>query len=310
MNELFVWGELYRPSTIDECILPASIKDIVKDVIATGNIPSFIFSGPAGCGKTSLAYAIANEIGADLMYINASRETSIDVIRDRVVSYCSSVSMEGNQKIVLLDEFDGMSQKAMDSLKGTYEEFPHVRFILTTNSLAKIIEPIRSRSKTIEFKISKADRPKLSAAMLKRVIAILDEHEVAYKVPVLVEFVNKFFPDFRRILNELQVYSASGTIDSSILLGGSGTSREIINALRKKDFKAMRTWVGENASDDTAQLFEDFYENAFEYFEPASVPQLILLLGEYQFKAAHNLNPKINLAAFFTMVMVECTFKE
>lgn len=311
-NELSVWGEMYRPKTIADCILPAAIKAQILAVIKTGNIPSFVFSGPAGCGKTSLARAIAHDVGADLLYINASRESSIDVIRDRVVSFSSSVSFEGNMKIILLDEADGLSAKALDSLKGTYEEFPHVRFILTTNSLAKIIDPLRSRSMVVEFKIDAKERNKISAMMMKRIIDILTDRGIEFEPEVIAKLVSKYFPDFRRTLNELQMHAATGKIDSAILIAGnSGSYATVLTALKEKDFKAMRAWVGENASDDSAQLFDTFYENAFEYFQPQSVPQLILHLSDYQTKAADSrINPKINLAAFLVEVMVSCHFKE
>jgi DNA polymerase III delta prime subunit len=195
MEDFKVWGELYRPKTIAECILPTKMKQGVVDALASGNIPSFIFAGPPGCGKTSLAYAIIGELDAEYLYINASRETSIDVIRDRVVSFCSTVSMTGTQKIVFLDEVDGLSGKALDSLKGTYEEFSHVRFILTTNSLGKVIEAIRSRSTTIEFKIDKTEKTKLSVLMMKRVIGILKER-LSLIQPLLLSWSTNIFRIF------------------------------------------------------------------------------------------------------------------
>jgi DNA polymerase III delta prime subunit len=309
-EELVVWSEIYRPKTIDECILPEATKKMVKDALATGNMPSFVFSGSAGCGKTTLAKAIAKEVGADLLYINAFLEGNIDNVKNSVVSFSSSVSMEGNPKIVLLDEADGMSQKAMDSMKGVYEQFPNVRFILTTNSIAKIIDPLRSRSVVVDFKVEGKERPKLAMAMLKRIMGILKEREVEFDPKVLAELVNKFFPDFRRTLNELQKYAASGKIDTGVLITGTKSSyKDVITAMKNKDFKAVRLWVGESASDD-GQIFDEIYENAYEFFTPQSIPALILLLGEYQFKACHNINQKINLASFFTAVMIQCDFKD
>lgn len=310
MSEVTVWAEHYRPKTIDECILPDAIKKMVKDSIASGNIPSFIFAGSAGCGKTSLAKAIAHDVGADLLYINASLDTSIDNIRDKVVSYSSSVSFDGNLKMILLDEGEGLSQQAMNSLKGIYEQFPNVRFIVTTNALAKVIEPLKSRSVVIEFKVDPKDRPKLSAQMMKRIVSILTERGIKYDAKVVVELVNKFFPDFRRTLNELQRYAASGTIDSGVLVGAAkGSFRDITNILRDKNFKAMCLWVGENASDDV-QLYTDFYDNAFEYFVPESVPQMILFLHKYSTEGRDAADPRITLASFFTELMQHCSFRE
>lgn len=309
-NDLIVFSEIYRPKTIADCILPEGIKKMVTDSIASGNIPSFVFSGGPGCGKTTLAKAIANEMEADLLYINASLDTSIDNIRTQVVSFSSAVSFGGNNKIVLLDEGEGLSQQAMNSLKGIYESFPTTKFILTTNNLAKVIEPIKSRSVVIEFKVDNKEKPKLLAAMMKRIMAILKERDVKFEPAVIAELVKKYFPDFRRTLNELQRHSAGGEIDTSILLGSKTSYNDLIGALKQKDYKAMRTWVGENASDDASVLFKDFYDNAFDYFVPNTVPNLVLLLSDYQFKACHAVDPTINLAAFLTEVMVQCAFKD
>jgi DNA polymerase III delta prime subunit len=283
---------------------------MVKDAIKSNNLPHFIFAGPAGTGKTSLAYAIANELDADVLYLNCSLNTSIDDIRASVVGYSSSVSLSGGSKIVILDEMEGMSANAANSLKGIYEQFPNVRFIATTNHLGKVIDALKSRSVVIEFKIDGKEKPKLAMAMFKRSRTILDERGITYDPKVVAEVVNKFFPDFRRTLNELQRYSSSGSIDSGILLNQTKTSyRELVKALSEKDFKAMRTWVGENSGDDPSNLFRDFYDNCMEYVEPASVPSLILLLADYQFKATHAVDQQINTSAFLVETMVSLNFK-
>jgi DNA polymerase III delta prime subunit len=306
-----VFAEYYRPKTVDECVLPENTKRMIKDAIASGNIPHYVFAGSAGIGKTSLARAICNEINADLLYINASLETSIDVIRTKVVGFSSAMSFDGNLKVILLDEGEGLSPQAFNSTKALYEEFPNVRYILTTNNLAKVIDPIKSRSVVIDFKIDSKERPKLAAQMFKRVMNILKEREIEFDQKVVAEVVNKFFPDFRRTLNEIQRYSASGKIDSGILVNASKTSyKELVKTLAAKDFKAMRQWVGENSDMDPAMLFRDFYDNCYEYFEPATIPSVVLLLSDYQFKAIHAVDQSINLAAFLIEVMMSAKFKE
>jgi DNA polymerase III delta prime subunit len=306
-----VFAEYYRPKTVDECILPENTKKMIKDAISSGNIPHLVLAGTAGIGKTSLARAICNEINADLLYINASLETSIDVIRTKVVGFSSAVSFDGSMKVILMDELEGMSSSAMNSLKAVIEEFPNVRYIFTTNNPAKIIDPIKSRCVVIDFKIDSKERPKLAAQMFKRVMGILKEREIEFDQKVVAEVVNKFFPDFRRTLNEIQRHSASGKIDSGILVNTSKTSyKELVKTLAAKDFKAMRQWVGENSDMDPATLFRDFYDNCYEYFEPSTIPNVILLLSDYQFKAIHSVDQSINLAAFLIEVMMSAKFKD
>ena len=309
-NDAILWSEHYRPKSVDECILPVETKKLVKESIASGNISNYLFYGVGGIGKTSLAKAIANDLGADLYYINASMDTSIDNIRSSVVSFSSTVSFEDAPKIVLLDEADGLSQAAQNSLKGVVEQFPTTRFIMTTNNLGKMIDPLKSRSVVVDFKIPESEKQSLSVAMMKRIVSILKEREVAFEPKVIAELVNKYFPDFRRTLNELQRYANSGAIDSGILLNQTKVTYDaLIAALKDKDFKAMRLWVGENGNNDPANLFSELYANAFEYFAPQSVPTLVLLLADFQFKATHAVDQQINTAAALTEIMINLEFK-
>jgi len=307
---VMVFAEHYRPKTIDDCILPSATKQMIKNAVSSGSVPHFLFAGTAGIGKTSLARSICNELNADLLYINASLETSIDVIRTKIIGFSSSVSLSDSFKIILLDEAEGLSPQASNSLKAIFEEFPNVRYILTTNNLAKVIDPIKSRCVVIDFKIDAAEKPALALQMFKRVSSILKERNIEFDKKVVADVVNKFFPDFRRTLNEIQRYSTGGKIDSGILLSHSKTSyRDLIKLLTEKDFKGMRQWVGENADSDPAALFKDFYDNAYEYFEPQTIPNVILLLSDYQFKAIHAVDPSINLAAFLVEIMMQVKFK-
>jgi replication factor C small subunit len=304
-----VWAEYYRPKTVSECILPEATKKMVVDALAIGNIPHFVFAGKAGTGKTSLARAIANEVDGDLLYINCSLERSIDVIRSRVVSFSSTVSFSGNVKIILLDEIEGMSQDALNSLKGLYEEFPSVRYIATTNHLGKVIEPIRSRSVVVDFKINANEKAKLATQMLKRVIGILKERDVKFEIPTVAAIVNKYFPDFRRTLNEVQQHSSGGSIDPNVQLDNKASYKELAQAMFDKDFKAMRKWVGENSDVEPAFLFKELYDNIFEYFEAPSTPTATILLADYQFKGAHSVDQQINTSAFLTELVASCTMK-
>lgn len=308
----FVWAEHYRPKRVADCILPPKVIDDVKSAIASGAIPHFMFTGTAGTGKTTLARAIADEIGAELLFINASLNRSIDDIRNTVVQFASTVSFDGSQKIVLLDEVDGLTQQAQDSLRGVYEQFGHVRFILTCNHKNKIIAALQSRSSIIEFKVTGADKSAMMTAFFKRVVAILTERGIEYDKAVVAQLIAVYFPDFRRTLNELQRYSSSGKIDSGILTSSSKENFKVLfDAMKKKDFKACRSWVGQNSDVDSSILFRDLYDNAYSMFEGKNIAQLILILADYQNRAANNVaDQEINTMAAITEIMIDCQFKE
>lgn len=306
-----VWAEHYRPRKVDDCILPPKVLEDVKSAISSGVIPHFMFTGTAGTGKTTLARAIVDEIGGELLFINASLNRSIDDIRSTVVQFASTVSFDGSQKVVLLDEVDGLTQQAQDSLRGVYEQFGHVRFILTCNHKNKVIKALQSRSSVIEFKASSTDKAAMMSAFYKRVAFILKERNVEYDKAVVAQLIATYFPDFRRTLNELQRYSSSGKIDSGILSSASKENFKVLfDAMKKKDFKACRTWVGQNSDVDSSLLFKDLYDNAYQYFEGKNIAQLILILADYQYKAAFVADQEINTMAAIVEIMVECQFKE
>jgi DNA polymerase III delta prime subunit len=306
-----VWAEHYRPRKVADCILPPQVTADVQAAIASDSIPHFLFTGTAGTGKTTLARAIADEVGAELLFINASLNRSIDDIRNTVVQFASTVSFDGSKKIVLLDEVDGLTQQAQDSLRGVYEQFGHIRFILTCNHKNKVIEALRSRSSIIEFKALGADKPIMMKSFFKRVVGILKERGVEYDQAVVAQVIATYFPDFRRTLNELQRYSSSGKIDSGIL---ASTSKEnfkvLVDAMKKKDFKACRAWVGQNSDIDASLLYRDLYDNAYSHFEGKNIAQLVLILADYQYKAAFVADPEINTMAAITEIMIECQFKD
>lgn len=312
MKDQFLWVEKYRPQTIDECILPESIKETFKNFVASGELPMFLFSGGAGVGKTTIAKALCAAVGAEYMFINASVENGIDLLRNKIKSFASSVSIESSTKVVILDEADSLSASMQTGLRSFIEEFSHnCRFILTCNFKHKIIEPIHSRCAVIDFKIPSNEKPKVAAAFYRRVMDILSQEGVTdVDSKAVAKVVETHFPDFRRVLNELQRYSVNGRIDTGILINLSGESfKELIGYLKDKDFGNTRKWIAKNSDIETDQLFSLLYDNAVDYLDANSVPKLILILADYQYKAAFVANPELNNVAAMTEIMVGCKFK-
>jgi DNA polymerase III delta prime subunit len=300
-----VWAEAWRPKTVADCILPDSVASMITSAIKNNSLQHLILSGPPGTGKTSICNAIANDMDADLLSINCGLTPSIDVIRSSVVSFSSSVSLNGGIKIVLFDEADSLSNQAFLSLKGVIEEFSNTRFFFTTNSLSKIIPAIQSRALLIDFNAQASDKPKLASKMFKRVLGILTTNNIEFDKAVVAQIVNKFFPDFRKTLNELQRYSATGKIDSGILLGSSKeTFTELLNGIKNKDFKVVRRWVGENADIEMQTLFRDFYDNSNDYFKPETIPQIILIMSDYGYKSTAAVDQTITLMAAIIEIML------
>jgi len=312
-EEQFLWVEKYRPQKIDDCVLPESLKKTFKEYIAQGELPSFLFTGTAGVGKTTVAKALCNEIGAEYIMINGSDEgRSIDILRTTIRGFASTVSLTDSKKVVIIDEADYMNpQSVQPALRSFIEEFSaNCRFIFTCNFKNRIIEPLHSRCAVVEFKIDNKEKQEIAATFFKRATSILKQEEIEFDPKVVAELITKHFPDYRRILNELQRYSVSGKIDSGILVNMSQESfKELVKLLKDKNFTEVRKWVAKQSDMDTTTLFRELYDQATSNMAEGSIPQLVLTLADYQYKAAFVADHELNIMAALTEIMANCKFK-
>jgi DNA polymerase III delta prime subunit len=308
----FLWTERYRPQTIDDCILPESTKETFRNYIKQGELPTLLLAGTAGVGKTTIAKALCNEVGAEYIVINGSDEgRKIDTLRYTVKDFASSVSLTDSKKVIIIDEADYMNADSVQpALRSFIEEFSNnCRFIFTCNFKNRIIEPLHSRCATIEFKIDPKDKQEMAAQFFKRAAKILKQENVEFDPKVVAELVTKHFPDYRRVLNELQRYSVAGKIDSGIFVNVSADSyKELIRGLKEKDFGSVRKWVASSDS-DAPSLFRHLYDNAVSLLDPSSIPQLIIILGDYQFKSAFVADQEINTMSAMVEIMSSVRFK-
>jgi len=310
MSDEFLWVEKYRPRTLDECILPDAQKDVFKQFVASGEIPNMLLCGTAGTGKTTVARALCNEIGCDYIVINGSEESGIDVLRTKIKNFASTVSFEGKPKVVILDEADYLNPNSTQpALRAFIEEFSkNCRFIFTCNFKNRIIAPLHSRTTVVEFKLVNGQKKKMATKFHKRMMDILKTEGVEYNDKVLAELLMKHFPDYRRVLNELQRYSAGGVIDEGILSNLSElNTKALADALADKDWKKMRQWVANNVDSDPQTVYRKVYDTLLE--RAKQVPQFVLIIADYQYKAAFVADQEINLTACLTEIMANVEIK-
>jgi len=307
----FLWVESYRPKKVEDCILPESLKSVFQEYVNTKNIPNLLLTGTPGVGKTTVAKAMCNEIGCDYMMINGSEERGIDVLRNKIKHYASSVSLTGGRKVIIIDEADHLTSDAQAGLRAAIEEFSsNCSFIFTCNYKARLIDAIHSRCSVIEFKIKNGNKVKMAAAFMKRVQQVLKLEGIKYDTDVVAQIIQKHFPDYRRVLNELQRYSVKGEINTGMLTQIADVSlSNLIGFLKAKDFTSMRKWVGLNADADPNKVFRLIYDALYDNMKPDSIPQAVVILADYQYKAAFVADQEINLVACLTQLMVECEYK-
>lgn len=305
-----VWVEKYRPQTIEECILPKEIKATLQGFVDNNDMPNLILAGKAGISKTTISLALARQLGFEMLFINASLETGIDTVRNKIQDFCSSISLTGATKCVILDESDGLAITAQTALRAFIEKFSSTtRFIFTCNYVSKLIPAIHSRCTVINYEIPADEKNELMKAACKRLFFILKNENIEFDPKTVAHILSRFYPDMRRCINELQRYSTTGKIDNQALVSiGHDNFTPLIQALKTKNFKDMRQWVGTNSDLGSEKIFGYFYQNAQNFMSPNSIPQLVLTSAEYQYKAAFVADQEINLAAYFTELMSQCEF--
>jgi len=306
-----LWVEKYRPKTVEECILPEDLKSTFQQYVDRKEIPNLLLCGTAGVGKTTVAKALCEEVGCDYLMINGSDESGIDTFRTKIKNYASSMSLGGTKKVIIIDEADYLNPNSTQpAMRNAMEEFAHnCTFIMTCNFKNRIIEPLHSRCAVIEFRLRKEDRPKMAKQFMDRAVQILTKENVPHDVKVLAEVIMKHFPDYRRVLNELQRYSVSGKIDVGILQSVADVSiTALVKALKEKNFSEVRKWAADNGYDDSAKIFRKIYDNLYEIMNKNSIPQAVLILAKYQYQSAFVADQELNLVACLTELMVECEY--
>jgi len=314
MRNEFLWVEKYRPQTIEDCILPESIKKTFQGFLSKGEVPNLLLAGPAGCGKTTVAKALCNELGVDVYVINGSDEGRfLDTVRNTAKNFASTVSLSSTarHKVIIIDEADNTTNDVQLLLRAFTEEFSgNCRFIFTCNFKNKIIEPLHSRCACIDFSSDRKFKPQLASTFFNRLKFILEREGVEADPKVLIELINKHFPDWRRVLNECQRYSSSGKIDAGILAQFSDVKvNDLIKHLKEKDFKEVRKWVVNNLDNDASVLLRRVYDALYGSLAPNSIPAAVLVIAKYQYQIAFVADQEINMLACLTEIMVECEFK-
>ena len=308
----FLWVEKYRPQDIQSCILPKALQSTLSEFVSNGDVPNCILSGGPGVGKTSAAKAMLDELGLTYMFVNGSEESGIDVLRTKIKNFASTVSLHGGRKYLILDEADYLNpQSTQPALRGVIEEFhKNCGFILTCNYKNRLIPPLHSRCSVIDFTIPNSEKIELAERFFKRAINILESENIKFEPKVVSEVIMKFFPDWRRVFNELQRYSVSGAIDAGILVDISDVNiKELMRSMKNKEFTNVRKWVVDNLDNDTTRLFRSVYDNLYDFVDGNSIPHVVVVLGEYQYKAAFVADQEINTLACLTEIMARAKFK-
>jgi len=308
--EHLIWTEKYRPKTVENCILPERLKKPFQEYVNQKNIPNLLLSGGAGVGKTTIAKAMCNEVGCDFMVINGSDESGIDTFRTKIKNYASAMSLSGGRKVIIIDEADYLNPNSTQpALRNAIEEFAgNCSFIFTCNYKNRIIEPLHSRCAVIDFNLKNGEKTKIASSFFKRIQSILQSEKIDADDKVLAELIKKHFPDLRRVLNELQRYSQFGKIDSGILTQIADVSiNELTKSIASKDFSAIRKWVATHEIDSTI-LYRKLYDSLYDILKPQFIPQAVIILADYQYKAAFCADQEINTVACLTEMMVSCEF--
>lgn len=307
----YLWVEKYRPKTIEDCILPERLKSTFREFVNKGSIPHLILAGTAGTGKTTVAKALCEQLGMDYLMLNGSDENGIDTFRMKIKGYASSMSLTGDKKAIIIDEADYLNPNSIQpALRGAMEEFEdNCRFIFTCNYKNRIIEPLHSRSTVIDFRLNPDERKQMMRDFLRRLESILKEEGVPFVTKVLAEVIMKYFPDFRRTINEIQTYAIRGQIDEGILSAVKDVSlAELTRALKDRNFRDMRQWVAQNGNEDAARLYRKIYDSLYEILKKETIPNAVIILARYQYQAAFVADQELNLTACLTELMAECEF--
>jgi|TARA_B110000858_G_scaffold176034_1_gene209942 DNA polymerase III delta prime subunit len=310
--EEFLWVEKYRPTKVESCVLPKQLKETLFEFVKAGELPNITFSGGPGVGKTTAAKAILDEIGSSYMMINGSEESGIDVLRTKIRNFASTVSLYGGRKYLILDEADYLNpQSTQPALRGFIEEFSsNCGFILTCNYQNRIIPALISRCPTYDFSIPKEEKQELAGEFFKRALKILTDENIDFEPKAVAALVQKYFPDWRRALNELQRYSVSGNIDAGILVNiKSDNIKELMGHMKRKEFTDVRKWVVNNLDNDSVRLFRSIYDNLYDFVDGSTIPHIVVILGEYQYKSAFVADQEINTLACLTEIMARAKFK-